>query len=741
MTTELPNAHFDASSDLPRWAVIVALVLAVLSVSLLLVELRRRERGGALLVATGILAVVALVFAVARPVRVIARESVVAARVVTLIDTSQSMRLPSDGRELRSEVATRAERALESGGAKVRFVSMGFADGKAFVLTSHRTDERARGRRSDLATALRELARSPEERPSAIVVISDGRLDEPADGASEKALRALAQVPIHTVATTRHAPADASIRRVETAGAAIAHVPLPMRVEVGCDGGLSCGDLVVTARELREDGPPALLASGTAHVKQGTGTVDLTLTLENAGLRIVEVAIAPPQGDTIEANDRRLLTFHVARERVRILHVAGRPTNDVRALRQWLKSDASLDVVAFFILRAMTNDAKASQSDLALIPFPVDELFDEHLRSFDAVVLQDFDAQPYGLARHLPRLASYVRSGGGLIMVGGQNAFVAGGYAGTPLAEVLPVTLNGAPGVTAADPTPFVPRWADDGRVAPLLGPLRAVVGDELPELPGANVLGDPKPGALVLWTHPSLTTPSGRPMPVLAIAEQGDGRTIALGVDGGWTLQFSALGARTSGRGHAALWDGLLGWLMRDPRYEPAQIESGPCTAGLPSTLRVRLPPLPAGTAEERVALAIRRLDAIEAPVHLEARRGSGVTTVDFDVPALAAGGFTARVQRSAGPATRVDFACETGGDEWADSRPDPERLRAVSRATGGTFRFADDDLSSIPLPKPAVVSAERRVTPIAPPWAFAFAAAMFLGAHWLVRRRSGLH
>ncbi|MBC7052258.1 hypothetical protein G6O46_24935, partial [Salmonella enterica subsp. enterica serovar Enteritidis] len=89
---------------------------------------------------------------------------------------------------------------------------------------------------------------------------------------------------------------------------------------------------------------------------------------------------------------------------------------------QWLKSDASVDVVAFFILRTQSDTPNARQEDLSLIPFPVDELFTEHLPSFDAVVLQDFDAQPYGLERHLPQLARYVRAGGGLIMVGGQNS-------------------------------------------------------------------------------------------------------------------------------------------------------------------------------------------------------------------------------------------------------------------------------------------------------------------------------
>ena len=84
------------------------------------------------------------------------------------------------------------------------------------------------------------------------------------------------------------------------------------------------------------------------------------------------------------------MTFNVARQRVRLLHVAGRPTYDVRSLRRWLKSDESVDLVAFFILRTdEDNPMTSDDSELALIPFPVDELFTEHLPSFDAVVLQD----------------------------------------------------------------------------------------------------------------------------------------------------------------------------------------------------------------------------------------------------------------------------------------------------------------------------------------------------------------
>lgn len=735
------HTRLAVNGDLPAWAAILALVLAVVSLGFLaVIELRRRERGGALIVATGVLAVGALVLAVVRPVRIAARESVIGAKVVVLADGSRSMALV-DANAKRFETRDRAIDQIKAKSKEARLSIMSFGDGAPVVVDKDKATSSAP--RSDLATAVRALAASSEERPQALVVVSDGRLDDPGEEATKEALAAIGKdlrVPIHTVATTRREPADASVRRVSAAGAAVAHVPLPLRVEVGCGGGLACDELTVTARELREDGPPALLATGLSHLKDGKGTVDLSVTLERAGARIIEVAVTPPSGDTIPENDRRLLTFVVARERVRVLHVAGRPTNDVRALRQWLKSDASVDVVAFFILRTQSDNPNARQEDLSLIPFPVDELFTEHLPSFDAVVLQDFDAQPYGLERHLPSLARYVKTGGGLIMVGGQNSFVAGGYAGTPLADVLPVTLDGSPGATAADTANVTPAWTDDGRGAPLLAPLRDVTGEELPQMPGANVIGDVRPGGLVLWQHPTRATKSGGKMPILAIGDQGDGRSIALGVDGGWLLEFSQLGSRTSGRGYGALWDGLLGWLMRDPRFEPGQLElAGPCVANEPAKLRVRLP---ATSVAKEMAVEIRRLDKQDVPkitVPVPKLDKPSAAPVEIPLPALAAGGYTARLRLGAGPTTRRDFACESGGDEWADSRPDPARLKALASATGGAFRFADDDLA-LPLPKPAVVSAERHVVPVAPPWVWTLAAAFALGVHWFARRRSGL-
>ncbi len=715
-------------------------MLALVSVGVLLgLELRRRERSGWPIVLSGILALCALLLAIFRPVRIAATESIVGAKVVLLADASRSMALPSDDHATRKEAAGAAIKEFVRKAKDARVDVLGFGEGSPFAVDGAALPTHQQ--RGDLAAALRALGASADERPQAVVVLSDGRLQDPLEGASPETLKALGtdlKVPIHTIATTKTGLPDASVRRVSAAGVAVAHAPLSLRVEVGCEGGLSCDELTVTARELRDHSAPALLATGVARLKDGRGTVDLTITLERAGTRILEVGITPPEGDRIPENDRRLLTFSVTRERVRVLHVAGRPTNDVRALREWLKSDASVDVVAFFILRTQTDNPNARAEDLSLIPFPVDELFTDHLPSFDAVVLQDFDAQPYGLEKHLPRLAQYVRAGGGLVMVGGQNAFVAGGYAGTPLAEVLPVQLDSSSGATAADLAPFVPVWTESARAATLLDPLRSIVSEELPSMPGANVLGDPRPGSLVLWSHPTRITKRGVPMPVLAIGDQGDGRSVALGIDGAWQLEFSELGAKTSGRGYGALWDGLLGWLMRDPRFEPAQLDlPRPCISGEPAHLLVRAP-----ASSESLVLEIQRLDRDDpSPVKVTLPKDAVSSRRGFEatLPPLQTGGYTARLKLGAGPTTRRDFACEAGGDEWADSRPDPARLRAIADATGGVFHFVNEDLS-IPMPKPTVVSTERHVTPLAPAWVWTLLAAIMLSAHWFVRRRSGL-
>jgi len=748
------------------WIVVLAVVVAIASLALLFFELRRaREAKRGQVVLTALLAALLLVLAVVRPHRLRAREVSIAPRVVILVDRSRSMALSSTDSESgrpRIDVADEVVEGLKKSlGGRVDVFALGAIGGVRPAAAQGNALLRADGAGSDLASAIRALSERHEDPPSAIVVVSDGRVE-----IGDIAERKIGPI-LHGVAIGAGSPPDASIRAVRLAGAAVAHQQLPLQIEIACTGGLSCGDITVTVRELRETtagGAAAdVLVTGTASIKEGSALVELPVTLERAGTRALEIAIAAPKGDAIPDNDRRLVSIDVARERVRVLHIAGRPTFDVRALRTWLKSDAAIDVVSFFILRTPGDEVNAPDEDLALIPFPVRELFTEHLPSFDAVLFQDFDAEPYGLTPHLPAIAKYVKNGGGIVHVGGPNAFSAGGYAASPLAEVTPVDMPKLEGGQQAhDGLPFVPVVTPAGRGAPILSELESIVGTELPEFQGTSLLGDVHGGGIALWVHPKRFTGKGKPMPVLAIGDVGDGRSIALGLDSTRLLQSSAFAAKSGGRGYDALMRGLLGWLMRDPRYEPVRGRLvhasgvGPCLAGAPAALRIEASPI-AGPARVRATISAletpRAKEGESLPKDLDQRIDSAppvlVPLASEGVSGVApSGGFALRLaigdpadeaKVPAALATRALATCERGGDEWADPRPDKGKLEAIAKANGGVV-VTPSELSSIPTANAAVVSIERNVSPILPGWAWATLAAIALGSHWFVRRRGGL-
>jgi uncharacterized membrane protein len=716
----------------------VAALVVVVWLGFTLFELRRSEQARGLVLASAVLAALLVLAAVLRPTRVTSRGSRIGPRVVVLFDQARRLRLPGDGVE-RRVAGLDAVKSLLQSWKSARLTTWGFADEELVPLdpADEKQARRQLGEESDLRGAIAELVAEQGERPRAVVVVSDGRLQRPAelsdDATLARSFEALG-AKVHTVRLAEKAPADASVRDVSTAGAAVAHQPLALKVTVGCAGGLPCDALPVTVRELRQGAAPAELARGVAKPGSGEATVDLEVTIERAGRRVIEIAIAAPDGDKVPENDKRLITLDVARDRVRLLHVAGRPTYDVRQLRRWLKADESIDLVGFFILRTNgdTPNVVDENSELSLIPFPVEALFTQHLPSFDAVMLQDIDAYEYKLDPYLPALAAYVRAGGGLIMVGGPSAFAGGGYAGSLLEQVLPIELprRGEP----YDLRGFVPRYTPAGRAAPTLGGVIELLGEELPRMEGSNTLGKARPSSIVLWEHPDRKN-DGAPMPVLALGEAGDGRSIALGVDSTHELGFGELAEKAGGRAYGALWDGLLGWLMRDPRYEVGHVSLiGACIAGEP----VKLSLVPPAGSQGEVELELERLgETRERPLTRKVPIQGGSATAE--VGPLTAGGYSARMKVGAAPPTRFDFACEDGGLAFRDSRPDPARLERIARVTGGKSVVAAN-AADLPLPEATDVTLERRTAPLLPAWLWTLAAAAALGAHWLVRRQRGL-
>src|SRR5689334_7643291 len=120
------STHIAPSSDLPAWVVALACGLALASFVLLIIEMRRRERGGIVIAATGLIALLALLTAVLRPVRIDAHESVVGAKVVVLAYVSRSMAL-EDGARKRRDARDAAALAIAKAnpGARIRVLGFG----------------------------------------------------------------------------------------------------------------------------------------------------------------------------------------------------------------------------------------------------------------------------------------------------------------------------------------------------------------------------------------------------------------------------------------------------------------------------------------------------------------------------------------------------------------------------------------------------------------------------------------
>src|SRR4029450_11487460 len=180
----------------------------------------------------------------------------------------------------------------------------------------------------------------------------------------------------------------------------------------------------------------------------------------------------------------------------------GSPTWNYRFLRQGLKQDPSIDMISFVILPPPTDVVHLPESQLSLIPFPTQRLFTQELKNFDLIIFENFSYQLYFPWYYLENLRKYVQEGGAFAMIGGTLAFSQGGYAGTPIEDILPVALR----PDRNDYRTMTQRLVltEEGKAHPItrLSPDATEnqrIWDMLPELDAFNLVGQVKPGATVL--------------------------------------------------------------------------------------------------------------------------------------------------------------------------------------------------------------------------------------------------
>src|SRR5207248_2127149 len=210
-------------------------------------------------------------------------------------------------------------------------------------------------------------------------------------------------------------------------------------------------------------------------------------------------------------------------------------------------------------------------------------------------IFQDFGNRPwYHLQQYLDGIGEYVRDGGALAVVGGDQAFSASDFDGTAIADVLPAQLL-PPTAPSVDETPAQAHLTDAGKRHPVTELVSGAAANEtawsrLPRLPGLNTLGAVRDGAQAL-----LTAQDGRP--ILVVGEAGRGRTLALTTDASWYWSFVAAGQEQGPRAYETFWHSAIRWLVRDPALTPMRLTAERTTyepGGDPPALGDRLDSLP---------------------------------------------------------------------------------------------------------------------------------------------------
>lgn len=710
-------------------------------------------------------------------------------RVAVLVDRSASMAL-ADAERPDAPTTARLERlrAMWSASALARAAwreqgltiqARSFAEhseplGEAAAAI---LDVRADGPASDLARALAELAApdpaSADPRPLAgVLLLSDGLFEGSDDGGPDPLLlaaRALG-VPITTVSAGAPAIRDISLAELRAGEFAFVENVTEFSADLVAHGYPGASVEV----DLRRDG----VVVATTTVVLGDDGLAVPVRFEVApdrvGQFVYEIAARPLPGEATTANNRRAFVLKVLRDKVRVLHVAGRPDWDVRALRTLLGRDPNVELLSYYILRGIEDaDREDPSAELSLIAFPTDELFKEQLGSFDLVVLHNFDAINHQVGRYLGDIAQYVQEGGALIVIGGDMGLATGDYPGV-LAQNLPVDTRAPTGLVTE---PYKPALTEAGRRHPITAWLAgAGLGDwsSLPALDSYNPVRLARHadsiGAAVLLDHPG---PAGA-APLLVIAEPGKGRSLVLATGATWRLGFAAdLPIVDGARPYDLLWLGAIRWLLRDAAADRLSLETDRPSYLIGEAVTLRAATLGPGYAPEPgvpLAWELRPLGAapepspgVDPPPAFLLSQGTWTTdalgraseVVPGDLPV---GAYEALAWRSAPPdpsasssarARRV-FLVHEPGQELArvDADPGERRLAALAEATGGRAliaRAGDALPTELPL---ADLGAEnshlridsRRAVPLWDgPWALLLVI-LGLGGEVLLRRRAGL-
>jgi hypothetical protein len=613
------------------WLWVAAAIAAVLCVLLLL----RRSRGATLRA----LALAAVIAALANPtLRQEDRERLAnIALVVTDESTSQSLdKRPEQTAAIRAELEKKLGAIPD---LEVKYVSAarpGEAGGRGTNLFA------------DLNVALGDI---PPDRIAGVILVTDGQVHD----VPKKAAALGFDAPVHTLLTGRPDEFDRRIEVVKAPRYGLVGQTREIELRAIETGRRSKpGDLVTL--KVRRDGLP----DEVRRVEVGK-TVAIAMEFPHPGTNIIEAEIETAPGELTPVNNRTVIAAEGVRENLRVLLVSGEPHAGERTWRNLLKSDASVDLVHFTILRPPEKQDGTPINQLSLIAFPTRELFSEKIRDFDLIIFDRYEHRGILQLNYYDNIARYVEAhGGALLVAAGDDYAGATTIFRTPLAPVLPARPTGR-----VFEEPFKATITGEGAKHPVTR-----------GLPGAGV--DGKAPTWGRWFRQAevkgergTTVMSGaQESPLLLLEKRGKGRVALLTSDHAWLWARGFEG----GGPHSDLLRRLSHWLMKEPDLEEERLLAS--AKGLKITLERH------SMGETVGPVRLTAADGSTVEVALEAA-GPGIWrgTADVKLPGL----YKAASDGPDAPLTAVVHAGTEDPREMNDVTATADVLQPLAAQSGG--------------------------------------------------------
>ena len=746
------SEHLAFRTTVPFWlAVLFALVLA----GLVILFYRRMPVAispamKSLFTTLKILPLLLLVFCLMEPVVVTSEVSPRRGFLLLLFDDSGSMGIQDGGRGLaRVEAVKRRFRddgLLEELAARFRLRSYRFADRTERL--SDIGELAASGTATDIAGALGQAAGEFRDLPvAAVVLVTDGA-DNAGTGtdklANAAAYLASRNTPVHTVGVGR----ERIDRDVE-----ILKVAASDRVTEG-----TITDLVVTLRSsgyagrsidlnIREGGRVVQSVPVRLGRDGDIQRVQVFLSPESPGILEYSAEVAPQDAETIAENNAQAFLLDNRSRTGRVLYVEGYPRREFKFIRRALEEDPRIDMVSIVRIspdgRIYRQGIRDPERELAAgYPRSREELF-----AYDAVVFGDIEADWFTPDQLRITEAFVSDRGGGFLMIGGLNSFREGGYAGTPIEDVLPVRLTGDDWAMGIVDHAFLLEPAGEGINHPLLRfgstpEEDRAIWNALPELIGYNRVGGAKPGASVLAIDPGANVLEGSNV-VLAVQRYGKGRSMAFTGFSTWRWQMHL---PSEDQSHERFWRQMIRWIAL---YAPGRVSVATDRSNYggnePVIIESRLFDRAFETVDGAEVWAhVTGPSGRPEAVRLERALGKGGLYRGEYRPELGGmHGVEVSVRSGEGALLRdqTGFTVAPSATEFTNAGLRAEELERLAASTGGAYLPLSDAgrLTELIAPVEDTATSIRERDLRDTPFLFA-AILLFLSAEWFLRRQKGL-